>query len=86
MSLLAEAVLWWWYLGYILLGAVLLGLPWRWQLIVSGLPVLMLFMHANAYSFVAFKNVDASVLPPLWSGCAMSCLNLQFLLTSSIRG
>ena len=85
MSLLAEAVLWWWYLGYVLLGTSLLGMPWRGQLIVPGLPELMFLMQLIAYSFVAFKYVAASVLPP-WSGCAVSCRNLQFLLTSSIRG
>ena len=52
MSSLAEAVLWWWYLGYILLATLLFGVPWRWQLIASGLSVLLLLRHAIAYSFV----------------------------------
>ena len=64
LSLLAEAVLWWWYLGYVLLCTSLLGLPWRGQLIVPGLPELLFLMQLIAYSFVAFKNVAASVLPP----------------------
>ena len=85
MSLLAEAVLCCWYMGYVLLGASLLEVPWRGQLIVLVLPVLMFLMQFIAYSFVVFKKAAASVLPP-WSGCAVSCRNLQFLLTSSMRG
>ena len=52
MSPLAEAVLWWWYLGYVLLATLLFGVPWRWQLIASGLPVLLLLRHVIAYSLV----------------------------------
>ena len=72
-------------MGYVLLGASLLEMPWRGQLIVPILPVLMCLMQFIAYSFVVFKNAAASVLPP-WSGCAVSCRNLQFLVTSSMRG
>ena len=52
MSPLAEAVLWWWYLGYVLIATLLCGVPCRWQLITSGLPVLLLLRHVIAYSLV----------------------------------
>ena len=39
-------------LGYILLATLLFGVLWRWQLIASGLSVLLLLRHAIAYSLV----------------------------------